>query len=102
MIKAKVTKNIMSKAAISIGGMPITPKQLIAGIASFGIGIAEFLLLDMDMNAKMSIIFLTLSVAICFSVININGVPFHKFLIMGFKGVDKRPYNVKGMLNNDD
>lgn len=94
MIKAKVTKNIMAKTALQVGGLPITPKQLISGIVSLGIGTGEFFLLkNMSMNAKMSVIFLTLFVLISCTVININGIPFHKFLIMGFKGVDKRPFS---------
>lgn len=93
MIKAKVTKNIMSKTAISIGGLPITPKQLICGILSLGIGVAEYFLLDnLSFNLKMSVIFLTLLLSISCTIININGVPFVKFLILGFKGVEKRPF----------
>ena len=94
MIKAKVTKNIMAKTALNIGGLPITPKQLIAAIFSLAIGIGEyFLLKNWSMNAKMSVIFLTMFVLISATVITINGVPLHKFLFMGFKGVDKRPFH---------
>jgi hypothetical protein len=102
MIKAKVTKNIMAKSALNIAGIPVTIKQLIAGTASLALGVGEFFLLEnFDTNAKMSIIFLSLTVCICFSIVQINGLPFHKFLLMGFKGVDKRPFSVRGLKNNE-
>jgi hypothetical protein len=101
MIQAKVTKNIMAKSAMDFNGLPITWGQIISTIITIGVGIAEFLLLDMGQNGKMAIIFLTLISGIMFSVVKINGLSFYKFLAIGLKGVDKRPYSSKGFKGDE-
>ena len=100
MIKVKVTKNIIRNGTMFLG---LTLKQIIMGGASFAIGILMVVLLKgrMSTNAMMSLVFVVMLALLATTVIQIQGLSFPEFLYLCLKGVDKRPYDVKGVFNNE-
>jgi hypothetical protein len=99
MLKVKVTKNIMSKGKVVAG---LSWKQIIIG----GVGVAAGLGVlylgwgKMNIDLLMTIVFAVIVGVIMFGVVQINGMSFAKFLFLGLKGVDKRPYCTKGVFQN--
>lgn len=100
MIKIKVTKNIIRNGTIFMG---LTLKQIIMGGASFAIGILMVILLKgkMSTNAMMSLVFAVMFALLATTVIQIQGLSFPEFLYLCLKGVDKRPYDAKGVFDNE-
>ncbi|MDO5558368.1 MAG: PrgI family protein [Oscillospiraceae bacterium] len=101
MIKVKVTKNIIRKGNVAFG---LDTKQVIIGFTAVCIGGLLFFLLRniVSTDLLMTIIFVTMAVIIFCGVIQINGVSFISFLMKGIQGVDKRPFDRKGVYNNDE
>lgn len=99
MIKVKVTKNIMRKGTVAAG---LTMKQIIIGIIGLlsGLGILALFWGKININILMSLVFLIILLVIGFGVIQIQGMSLFKFLWLGFKGPDKRPFHVKGVFSN--
>ncbi len=97
MIKAKITKNIIHKGP-NILGMPVTISQIIIAAIGTAAAIGEFFLLSdkMDINSLMSIIFVTLMLFMAFGVVKIQGMTLVKFIILCMKGIDKRPFCIRG------
>jgi hypothetical protein len=98
MIKVKVTKNIMSKGTVIAG---LTWKQIIAGAVGIFAGLGTLALFwgKMNIDVLMTLVFVIVLVTIMFGVVQINGMSFIKFLFIGLKGVDKRPYCTKGVFS---
>lgn len=99
MPKAKITKNIIRKGEVIMG---LTKTQIMWAAVSFGVGILMFTLLRNKINIEllMTLIFFVMAAITLSGVVKIQGVSFVKFIILGFKGVDKRPYNAKGVFDN--
>lgn len=96
MISVKVTKNIIRKGEVGFG---LTLSQIIIALCGFAVGAGMFLLLKdvMQIDLLMTLIFIVMALFIAFGVIRINGMTFGKMLLLALKGVDKRPYCVKGV-----
>lgn len=100
MIKVKVTKNIIRRGTVLLN---ITLSQLIWGGISFAAAVVTFLLLKDSMNIEaVLMIAFVVSAAIAFGgIVRIQGIPFFTFVLMGLKGVDKRPFHIEGGFRND-
>jgi type IV secretory pathway VirB3-like protein len=101
MIKAKITKNIMGKGTVAGN---LTWRQIIFGVAGVlvGFGVLALGWGKMNINLLMSLVFIVIVVTILLGVVRINGMSFLKFMLIGFKGVDKRPYCTKGGFHDED
>jgi hypothetical protein len=101
MIKTKITKNIFQEHMVFMG---LTLKQLIFGIAGFALGGAEiyFLINKIPMDALMTLVFFTILIFVAVGVVRINGMSTLKFVMLAFKGTDKRPYHSKGVFSTDE
>lgn len=100
MIQVKITKNIMHKSTNTLG-IPITPVQIIFAVIGIAAGILTFIGLKNSVNIDllMWIIFIELAAIIGFGVVRINGMNLFAFIFS--KKVDKRPFNRKGVFNDD-
>ena len=101
MIKAKVTKNIMSNGTIIAN---LTLRQIISAIIAMIIAcITVFFLIDViDINILLSIVFAEIIVFLGFGIVKIQGMTLFKFVILVlFKSADRRPYNRKGVFNDE-
>jgi hypothetical protein len=99
MIKVKVTKNIMQKGAVIAG---LNLKQLVIGALGIAAGFGTLALGwgKIHIDVLMTLVFAIIVAVIIFGVVQINGMSFAKFLFLGLKGVDKRPYCTKGVFRN--
>lgn len=99
MIKVKITKNVINKSTTPLG-TAFTPRMIVCtilGLAAAGITI--YMLFDkMNFDALMWIVFAELIIFIALGI-KINGVSLFK-LIFG-KQKDTRPFNRKGVFNDD-
>lgn len=100
MIQVKITKNVMNK---SVSKIPFTPIQIVFSVIGLAVGAFTFFKLkdSMGLDALMGIVFIELVAVIVLGVVRIDGMNLIKFIISSFK-IDKRPYNKKGVLNDDD
>lgn len=100
MIKVKVTKNIIRKGEIMWG---LTLPQILMGVAALAVGSGMFLMLKdtMDINLLMTLIFIVMALFLFCGIIRVHGVPFGVYLLKCLKGVDKRPYCMKGVYTDD-
>lgn len=99
MIKVRVTKNIIRKNEVAFG---FTRSQIIVAVAGLLIGAAELKLLSgLNTDLKMTIIFVTMAAIIFFGILQINGTSVIGMLLKMLKGVDKRPYDRKGVYSDE-
>lgn len=100
MIKVKITKNIIRKNTVFMG---LSWKQIITACATVLVGIATFFSLNgvVEINLLMSIIFIEMLVLVFFVLIRKQGMSLARFILIGLKGVDKRPYDKKGVIGNE-
>ena len=101
MIKVKVTKNIMRDGTLFFN---LTLKQILPAIFSLVVAFGTYFLLKGSLNDDllMTIIFIEIAIVIGMGVVQIQGMSLFKILILAFKGVDKRPYYIKGVFNNNE
>ncbi|MBE6852683.1 MAG: PrgI family protein [Ruminococcus sp.] len=99
MIKVRVTKNIIRKNEVAFG---LNLSQAIVAAIGVIIGLLEGALLDghVSTDTKMTIIFFTIAIFIFCGVIQINGMSVITLLGKSLKGVDKRPFDRKGVYND--
>lgn len=101
MIKVKVTRNIIRRGAVMYG---LTIRQIATAAVGLIVAVVEiFLLKDItSMDLMMTIVFATLVLFIGFGVVHIQGMSLFKFIMLAFKGADKRPYNSKGVFSGHE
>ena len=99
MIQVKITKNVMNK---SVSKIPFSPIQIVFALIALAVG--AFTLFELkdsvDFNSLMGIIFVELIVVMVPGIVRIDGMNLIKFIISSFK-IDKRPFNRKGVFNDD-
>lgn len=98
MIKVRVTKNIIRKSEVVFG---LNISQVIVAAIGLVVGLIEGFLLDghVSTDTKMTIIFFTMAVFIFCGIIQINGMSVIALMSKSLKGVDKRPFDRKGVYN---
>ena len=101
MIKVKVTKNIIRKNEVAFG---LNRAQVIIAAIGVIIGILEINLLKgiTTTDTRMTIVFFSMAAFIFGGIVQINGMSVIGMLSKSFKGVDKRPYNKKGVYSNEN
>lgn len=99
MIKVKITKNVINKSTTLLG-TAFTPRMIVCTILALVAagGTIYMLFGKMNFNALMWIVFAELVIFITLGI-QINGVSLIK-LIFG-KQKDTRPFNRKGVFNDD-
>lgn len=100
MIKVKVTKNIIRKNEVAFG---FNVSQVIVAAIGLTVGVIELIALKnvLSYDMRMTIVFITMAVFIFGGVVQINGMSVVELFSKSLKGVDKRPYNRKGVYSND-
>ncbi len=100
MIKVKITKNVINKSVSPLGSI-ITPRIIVCTILSLGAAIATIFSLKeyIELNALMWIVFGEIALFVSLGI-QINGVGILN-LLFG-KQKDTRPFNRKGVFNDDD
>lgn len=99
MIKVKITKNVINKSTTPLGAA-FTPRMIVCtilGLAAAGITI-YMLFGKIDFNALMWIVFSELVIFVALGI-QINGISLLK--LMFGKQKDTRPFNRKGVFNDD-
>lgn len=101
MIKVKVTKNIIRDGTVFFN---LTKKQIIFAILSILVGLGTYFWLKdkIHFDMLMTIVFSEIVLIIGMGVVQIQGMSLLKILIGAFKGVDKRPYYIKGVFNSNE
>jgi uncharacterized membrane protein YccC len=100
MLKVKVTKNIMGRPNNQFN---LSFKQIIVGVIGIaaGFSVLYFGWGKIQLDLLMTLVFITIFAVIMFGVVKVNGMSLAKFLLLGLKGVDKRPYCTKGGFSDD-
>lgn len=100
MIKVKVTKNIIRNGTLFFN---LTLKQILSAVFSLVVAFGTYFLLKNSLNIDllMTIIFFEIAICIGLGIVQIQGMSLFKILKLSFKGVDKRPYYIKGVFNNE-
>ncbi len=98
MIKVRVTKNIIRKNEVVFG---LNISQVVVAAAGIAVGLIEGFFLNgkVSTDTKMSIIFVSMAIFIFCGVIQINGMSVIALMSKSLKGVDKRPFDRKGVYN---
>lgn len=101
MIKCKVTKKIMQEPGTVMGFSIGQVIMLIVGCAAtIGTLLLLWLVLKINIDIIMWVVFLELVLFIGLGVVRIQGMSVLKFITSN--STQKRPYNSKGVFNNVD
>ncbi|MEG0614209.1 MAG: PrgI family protein [Oscillospiraceae bacterium] len=100
MIRVKVTKNIIRNGTIAFG---LTLKQILSAVIAVAIALLSIFLLKDKMNFDllMTLVFVEIIIVILLGVVQLQGMSFAKFVLLSFKGTDKRPFCIKGVFKNE-
>lgn len=100
MIKVKITKNVINKSVTPLGSV-ITPRMIVCTVLGLGAAIATIFSLKeyIEFNALLWIVFGEIALFVSFGI-QINGISLFKLLFGRQK--DTRPFNRKGVFNDDN
>lgn len=100
MIKVKITKNVINKSTSPLGSA-MTPRLIVCTILGLIAAVSTFFALkdSVEFNTLMWIVFAEIVLFVSLGI-KINGVGILN-LLFG-KQKDTRPFNRKGVFNDDD